>query len=261
MFAGDYGGSALFGSLATPPGHWDRRFSFTIRDGVNLSSSTTSAALCQQLLINSSSNTNNNSCRLPSPSIAGATAGYYSDPVLQHLINYHQQHQQQQQQQQQQMSHFVPTPGLLRKQRGSASSSSTAASRQFDFFPDKAKAAAGNIFRRRSDMGAFDDLPPSSRNSYCVRVEDEGPYGNDETRCFLLTVLSSTSKTTVRCVVCREDLTVYDKYPLINGRCDNHHHRRRRRRRRRDILSDKEIEGCLILCVMELLGRANTSKS
>lgn len=48
-------------------------------------------------------------------------------------------------------------------------------------------------------------------------MEDEGPHGNDETRCFVLTNLSSRQMTEVNCAVCCSALPVYDKYPLIDG--------------------------------------------
>ncbi|ESN90839.1 hypothetical protein HELRODRAFT_116498 [Helobdella robusta] len=66
-------------------------------------------------------------------------------------------------------------------------------------------------------MAYFKSLPSYMCNSYQVRTDDDGPYGNDETRCFLLTTFSYLTKTTMACVVCRMDMLVYDKYPLING--------------------------------------------
>lgn len=44
-----------------------------------------------------------------------------------------------------------------------------------------------------------------------------GPHGNDETRCFVLTNLSSHHVTDATCVVCCSKLPVFDKYPLIDG--------------------------------------------
>lgn len=87
----------------------------------------------------------------------------------------------------------------------------------FDFFPTAEKAAAGNIFHHRITMQSFNKLPNPSRNSYHVRVEDEGPYGNDEIRCFILNTLSCLRKTTLDCVLCRSPLRIYDKYPLVDG--------------------------------------------
>jgi len=55
------------------------------------------------------------------------------------------------------------------------------------------------------------------QNPYHIKTEDDGPHGNDETRCFLLTNLSTQKVTSVACVVCQLVLYVYDKYPLIDG--------------------------------------------
>ena len=87
----------------------------------------------------------------------------------------------------------------------------------FDFFTSSKKAAAGNIFHHRTTMESFKKLPKSSQNSYHVRVEDDGPYGNDEIRCFILTTFSCLQKTTMQCVLCRNALKIYDKYPLVDG--------------------------------------------
>jgi hypothetical protein len=103
------------------------------------------------------------------------------------------------------------TPGS-----GSVSCSSSSNCR-FDFFADAEQAALGCIFKRRSDYSAFLTLPRCHQNPYHIKTEDEGPYGNDETRCFVLTSLSSHKVTEVQCVVCALRLQVYDKYPLVDG--------------------------------------------
>ncbi|CAH1798773.1 unnamed protein product [Owenia fusiformis] len=87
----------------------------------------------------------------------------------------------------------------------------------FDFFTDAAQAASGNIFKRRSDMSAFSFLAATKRNPYHIKMEDEGPHGNDETRCFILSNLSTFKQTEVKCGLCSRDLVVYDRYPLIDG--------------------------------------------
>ena len=61
----------------------------------------------------------------------------------------------------------------------------------FEFFADATQAAAGNIFKRRMDFSAFSCLPRHQQNPYHIKMEDEGPYGNDETRCFVLANLST----------------------------------------------------------------------
>lgn len=87
----------------------------------------------------------------------------------------------------------------------------------FEFFADAEQAAAGNIFRRRPDFSAFSILPRHQQNPYHIKMEDEGPYGNDETRCFVLSNLSTRQVTSVKCVVCDCRMPVFDRYPLIDG--------------------------------------------
>lgn len=88
---------------------------------------------------------------------------------------------------------------------------------KFEFFADAEQAAAGNIFRHRTDLAAFGMLPRHLQNPYHIKTEDDGPHGNDETRCFLLTSLSAQKVTSVSCVICQSMLYVYDKYPLVDG--------------------------------------------
>ena len=88
---------------------------------------------------------------------------------------------------------------------------------KFDFFTNPEQAAAGNIFRRRVDLSVFNMLPHRQQNAYQIKMEDEGPHGNDETRCFLLTNLSAHHVTQMNCVVCNHDLPIFDKYPLLDG--------------------------------------------
>lgn len=88
---------------------------------------------------------------------------------------------------------------------------------KFDFFTTTKQAAAGNIFKRRTDYSVFNCLPRHQQNPYHIKMEDEGPHGNDETRCFVLTNLSTHQVTEVGCVVCSQSLPIYDKYPLIDG--------------------------------------------
>lgn len=88
---------------------------------------------------------------------------------------------------------------------------------KFDFFADATQAASGNIFRRRTDLSVFSVLPRHQQNPYHIKMEDEGPHGNDETRSFVLTNLSTHQVTNVRCVVCQCEMPVFDKYPLIDG--------------------------------------------
>lgn len=104
------------------------------------------------------------------------------------------------------------TPGS-----GGSGSSGNGTKKKFDFFTNTEQAAAGNIFKRRTDYSVFGQLPRHQQNPYHIKMEDEGPHGNDETRCFVLTNLSTHGVTSVNCVVCNSHLPVFDKYPLIDG--------------------------------------------
>jgi hypothetical protein len=78
-------------------------------------------------------------------------------------------------------------------------------------------ATTGNIFQRRDDWSILSKLPVEKQNTIHIRLEDEGPYGNDETRCFLLSHLSSLGIRELDCVFCESKLIVYDRFPLIDG--------------------------------------------
>jgi headcase protein len=82
---------------------------------------------------------------------------------------------------------------------------------------DEKHAAAGNIFEHRQDWSILNRLPLHKRNAIHIRLEDEGPYGNDETRCFVLSQLSMVGCTDVTCTVCGQSMIVYDRYPLVDG--------------------------------------------
>ncbi|XP_067676111.1 headcase protein-like [Haliotis asinina] len=86
-----------------------------------------------------------------------------------------------------------------------------------DFFADHAQAAAGNIFKKRQDFSAFNIVPRVRQNPYNIKMEDEGPYGNDDVRSFVLSALSSYKLTSIPCVLCKTNLPVFDHYPLIDG--------------------------------------------
>jgi len=100
---------------------------------------------------------------------------------------------------------------------GGSSASSNGKKSKFDFFANQNQAAAGNIFKRRTDFFSFTCLPRHQQNPYHIKMEDEGPHGNDETRCFVLANLSSNMVTCVSCVMCARQMSVFDRYPLIDG--------------------------------------------
>ncbi|CAH1173519.1 unnamed protein product [Phaedon cochleariae] len=76
---------------------------------------------------------------------------------------------------------------------------------------------ANGIFTRRLDFSSFNALPKNKLNSYQIKTEDEGNHGNDDTRCFILSTLASQGRSKVQCVLCEEQLLVFDRYPLVDG--------------------------------------------
>lgn len=100
---------------------------------------------------------------------------------------------------------------------GSVSSDSTnSITRQLEVGDEKL-AKTGNIFQRREDWSIISKLPINKQNTIHIRLEDEGPYGNDETRCFVLSHFSSLGVKKLDCVFCGCELVVYDRFPLIDG--------------------------------------------
>lgn len=49
------------------------------------------------------------------------------------------------------------------------------------------------------------------------QIEDEGKHGNDDTRIFVLSSLANHKKTHLCCLLCKEKMLVYDRYPLVDG--------------------------------------------
>ncbi|KFD52906.1 hypothetical protein M514_06216 [Trichuris suis] len=87
-----------------------------------------------------------------------------------------------------------------------------------DFFSDVQVQASGSIFKRRESMSAFTNyLPRWKINGINIKLEDDCPQGNDETRIFVLTNLGDYKRRQVCCILCRTLLSVYDRYPLIDG--------------------------------------------
>jgi hypothetical protein len=78
-------------------------------------------------------------------------------------------------------------------------------------------ATTGNIFQRRDDWSILSKLPISKQNTVHIRLEDEGPYGNDETRCFVLSHFSSLNIKELNCIFCDCPCVIYDRFPLVDG--------------------------------------------
>ncbi|XP_033740025.1 headcase protein homolog [Pecten maximus] len=82
---------------------------------------------------------------------------------------------------------------------------------------DSTQTSFSNIFRRRHDLAAFNMLPRHKQNPYHIKMEDDGPPGNDETRSFVLNHLSTYKVSSLNCVLCMCSLPVFDRYPMIDG--------------------------------------------
>jgi hypothetical protein len=80
-------------------------------------------------------------------------------------------------------------------------------------------ASTGNIFYSRGHdySSILARVPFVKQNGIMLRLEDEGPYGNDETRCFVLSHFSSLCVREMKCVICDCNLAIYDKFPLLDG--------------------------------------------
>lgn len=76
---------------------------------------------------------------------------------------------------------------------------------------DEKLAKTGNSFQRREDWSIIWKLPVNKQNTIDIRLEDEGPYGNDETRCFVLSHFSLLGVHQLSCVFCGCELVVYDR--------------------------------------------------
>jgi len=71
------------------------------------------------------------------------------------------------------------------------------------------------IFRRRYDLSAFHALPRYKQNPYNIHIEDM--QEDEDTRNFVLSNLTSKRMTALRCVLCKDQLPVFDRFPLVDG--------------------------------------------
>ncbi|XP_031333978.1 headcase protein-like [Photinus pyralis] len=76
-----------------------------------------------------------------------------------------------------------------------------------------------DIHHRRinSDLNAFYTECHYNKSSSHTKTEDEGNHGNDDTRCFILSTLASQGRSKVHCVLCEDQMLVFDRYPLVDG--------------------------------------------
>ena len=89
---------------------------------------------------------------------------------------------------------------------------------RFDFTETASNPqTAATIFRKRIDLSAFNILPKHKQNSYHIKMEDDTANGNDDVRSFVLNHLSSYKMSSLSCVLCKNEMTVFDRYPLVDG--------------------------------------------
>uniref|UniRef100_A0A914ZXL0 Headcase middle domain-containing protein n=1 Tax=Parascaris univalens TaxID=6257 RepID=A0A914ZXL0_PARUN len=87
-----------------------------------------------------------------------------------------------------------------------------------NFFEDDQVQKTGSIFEHRKDMQFVKSALPACRlNGFHIKMEDDCPQGGDDVRLSVLRVLGSFNRRSVPCVLCAQKLTVYDRYPLLDG--------------------------------------------
>ncbi|KAL4233590.1 hypothetical protein ACF0H5_008271 [Mactra antiquata] len=74
-----------------------------------------------------------------------------------------------------------------------------------------------SIFPKRSDLSAFSILPRHKQNPYHIKMEDDALSGNDDVHTFVLNHLSTYKISSLHCVLCKNELCVFDRYPLVDG--------------------------------------------
>ncbi|XP_065176271.1 headcase protein homolog [Sycon ciliatum] len=80
------------------------------------------------------------------------------------------------------------------------------------------KSSTEGYLQRRMDMTAFKNAVPKHRmNAYNVRMDDEKDAGPDDLRQVVSTGLISHRLGKVPCCLCRKQLPVYDRYPVVDG--------------------------------------------
>lgn len=71
------------------------------------------------------------------------------------------------------------------------------------------------VFRHRHDLSAFCLLPRSKQNPYNIHIEDV--QEDEDRRNFVLSNLTNKRMTALRCVFCKTQLPVFDRFPLVDG--------------------------------------------
>ena len=75
-----------------------------------------------------------------------------------------------------------------------------------------------STFPRRPDMNVLKSVLPRSKiNPYSIRMDDDVLGGSDDLRQLVLGGLAGHRATKLPCCLCRRQLCVYDKYPVVDG--------------------------------------------
>lgn len=74
-----------------------------------------------------------------------------------------------------------------------------------------------SMFAKRCDLSAFSILPKHKQNPYHIKMEDDALNGTDDVHSFVLNHLSSYRISSLHCVLCKNELCVFDRYPLVDG--------------------------------------------
>ncbi|CAI2313995.1 unnamed protein product [Caenorhabditis sp. 36 PRJEB53466] len=86
------------------------------------------------------------------------------------------------------------------------------------YFEDETVRVNGSVFHKRTDYeNLLSVIPRSKFNGIHIKMEDDCPQGGDDVRLCLLKSLGAHNLRSVNCVQCKDELKVYDKYPLIDG--------------------------------------------
>ncbi|GFS11842.1 headcase protein-like [Elysia marginata] len=83
--------------------------------------------------------------------------------------------------------------------------------------PGNGQTNGVSVFRRRQDLSAFSALPRCKQNPYNIHMEETGLDEDEDTRNFVLNSLSTKRMTGLRCVLCKLQLPVFDRFPLLDG--------------------------------------------
>lgn len=81
--------------------------------------------------------------------------------------------------------------------------------------PENLETNQFGLFLHRQDLSAFSALPRSKQNPYNIHIEDA--QEDVDTRNFVLSNLTNKRMAALRCVLCKTQLPVFDRFPLVDG--------------------------------------------